>query len=159
MNNARINNEINLTYPDGYMEMGEEDLKKYFTVSEKRWGVYNADAHSLLSVSWTKGGFLGFLTDTESVLIGIESCLRRNLLNYQRVDSYKIKVASKNKKPNARGIRFEYRVNDAALVQAGDIVVFKHKKLYYVFYFITRKNNAIEQLPTFRDILESVTVD
>ena len=158
MNNARINNELSLTYPDGFSEMGEEELKKYFSTAENRWGVYNADLHAILSVSWTKAGFWSFAADTESVMIGIESRLRRNLVNYQRISSYRYNVASKKKKPNAHGIRFEYRVDDAAIVQAGDIVVFKQKKLFYVIYYITRKLNAAEQLPAFREVLDSVTV-
>ena len=154
MNNTKINNEINLTYPDSFKEMGEAELIRYFSSAQNRWGVYDADRHIILSVGWTKGGFRDALTDAESVLIGIETRLRRSLVNYQRVASYQYKVASKK----ARAIRFEYRVNDAALVQVADFVVFKYNKKFYVIQYITRLTNAAEVRPEFEEVLKSVTL-
>ena len=154
MNTARINNELNLTYPDGFSEMGEEELIKYFSTPENRWGVYNAAEHIILSVSWTKAGFFSFLADAESVLIGIEGRMRKNLLNYQRVTDYKMPIA-KNK---AYGIRFEYRVNDARLVQVGDIITFKVKNKFYVIHYITRKENAGSAREAFKATLDSISI-
>ena len=154
MNTASINNELNLTYPDGYKEMSEEELARYFSSPANRWGAYNADEHIILSVSWTKAGFFSFMSDAESVLIGAEGRMRRNLLNYQRISSFKTTVASKK----ARGIRFEYRVNDARLVQVGDLIVFKQKNKYYAVHFITRKLNAGSSRKAFEEILKSISV-
>ena len=154
MNTVKINNEINLTYPDGFKEMGEAELARYFGSAENRWGVYDADRHIVLSVGWTKVGFKNLLTDAESILIGIEARLRRTLVNYQRVTSYKYKIAGKK----AQGIRFEYRVNDAALVQVADLVVFKHNKKFYAVHFITRQSSAIAGRLEFQQALNSVTL-
>ena len=54
MNTVKINNEINLTFPDGFNEMGEEELTRYFSSPNNRWGAYNADEHIILSVGWKK---------------------------------------------------------------------------------------------------------
>lgn len=151
MNKVKVNNVINLTYPDGFKEMGDEDLTKYFRSSENRWGVYNADEHIILSVSWTKAGLL---TDAEMMLIDIESRLCRNLLNYQRISSFKTKVANKK----AYGIRFEYRVNDARIVQVADMVVFKFKNQFYAVHYITRKANAASSRLALEEVLKSVSV-
>jgi hypothetical protein len=154
MNTARINNELNLTYPDGFTEMSEEELARYFSTPQNRWGVYNAAEHIVLSVSWTKAGFLSFLSDAESVLIGIEGRTRRNLLNYQRVSEYKMNI-SKNK---AYGVRFEYRVNDARIVQVGDLIAFKVKNKYYIINYITRKENAGAAREALKATLDSISV-
>lgn len=154
MNKARINNEIELTYPDGFREMSEDELSKYFSSPANRWGAYNADEHIILSVSWTKKGFLSFLTDEESILIGAESCMKRNLLNYQRISSFKTTVASKK----ARGIRFEYRVNDAKIIQVGDLIVFRQKNKFYAVHYITRKANAGSSRVAFEETLKSISV-
>ena len=154
MNNVRINNEVNLTYPDGFAEMNEEALAKYFGSPANRWGVYDGENHVILSVSWTKGGFFSFLTDAESMLIGVEGRMRRNLLNYQRISSYKTKIGKKK----AYGIRFEYRVNTSKMVQVGDLVSFKHKKNYYAIHLITRKTNAAAPRVAFEETLKSITV-
>ncbi len=153
MNNAKINNEIDLAYPDGFRPMSEEEMTRYFGSPENRWGVYDPDKHIILSVSWTKAGFLQTFTDAESVLIGIESRLCRNLLNYQKVTSYKQKLG----KQKAEAIRFEYRVNDARIVQVGDVVVVKYKKKFYVIHYIIRKATATRDLPVFKEVLDSVS--
>lgn len=156
MNNVKINNELNLAYPDDFREMGEEELSKYFGSAENRWGVYDADKHIILSVSWSKPGFFRSLTDAESVVIGTEMRLRRGLLNYQRISTFKMKLQKKKK---AEGLRFEYRVNDKKLVQVADLIIFKHKKKFYSIYYITRKSNAAEVRPAFKDVLDSIQLD
>lgn len=153
MNNVKINNTINLTYPDSYREMGDEELTRYFSTPKDRWGVYDSDRHIILSVSWSK---VGFLTDEETALFGMEARMRRNLLNYQQISSFKTKIASKKK---ACGVRFEYRVNDAKLVQVADLIVFKNKNRFYYIYFITRRMNAAAERLEFEEILKSITAD
>jgi len=152
MNNAKINNEIELTYPDGFNQMGEEELSRYFGTAADRWGVYDAENHTILAVGWRKAGFFANLADEESCMIGIESRMRRSLLNYQRLSSYQPKIGKKK----YYAIRFEYRVKDAALVQLADLVVIKYKKKFYTIHYITRKNNAIEMLPAFEEVLKSI---
>ena len=154
MNTAKINNELTLTYPDGFGAMDDEALTKYFRSPQNRWGVYNEAEHIILSVSWTKAGFLSFLTDAESVIIGAEGRMQKNLLNYQRVSSYKMEIA-KNK---AYGIRFEYRVNDARIVQVGDLIAFKLKNKFYIIHYITRKENAGSAREAFKATLDSISI-
>ena len=151
MTNVKINNEINLNYPDGFKEMGEEELTRYFGTPKDRWGVYNADNHSILSVSWTKAGFM---SDAETELYEMTARLRRRLLNYQQITSYDLKIA----KTKAYGVRFEYRVNDSARVHIVDLVVFKNKGKYYAVYFITRKHNAASARPAFKEVLDSIAL-
>lgn len=154
MNNATINNEISLTYPDGFNVMSEDELSKYFGSPQNRWGVFDAENHVILSVGWTKKKLLSFLVDAESAMIGAEARLSRNLVNYQRVTSYKTKLGKKKK---AKGIRFEYRVNDSVSIHVGDLVIFKHKKKIYSVYYICRKSKAAQVLPAFEEVLKSIT--
>ena len=154
MNNVKINNELNLTYPDGFFVMDEEALTKYFRTPQDRWGVYNEAEHIILSVSWKKAGILSFFHDAESVLIDIEGRMRRRLLNYQRVTEYKMNIA-KNK---AYGVRFEYRVNDARIVHVGDLISFKYKNKYYLIHYITRKENAGSARESFKATLDSISI-
>ena len=151
MSNVKINNAINLTYPDNFKEMSDEELTRYFSSPKNRWGVYNADEHIILSISWTKAGFL---TDAEMMLMDIEARLSRRLLNYQKISSFKTKVASKK----AHGIRFEYRVNDARIVQVSDMIVFKVKNRFYAIHYITRKVNAASSRLVLEEVLKSVSV-
>jgi hypothetical protein len=154
MNTIQINNELNLTYPDGFETMGEEELIRYFRTPADRWGAYNADDHIILSVSWKKAGFKYLFTDAESYMIEVEAVLHRTLLNYQRITDYNMKIGKKK----SYAIRFEYRVKDAALVQLCDLVVFKHKKHFYSVYYVTRKKGSSAKLPAFEEVLKSITL-
>lgn len=151
---ARINNEFDLTYPDGFEEMNEAALTRHFGSAENRWGAYEAAQHIILSVSWAKASFMKTLGDADVYLSGLEARLRRSLVNYQRVTDYQMKIG----KQKAYGIRFEYRVNDSVNIHVGDIVVFKHKKKYYAVYYITRKKNAASSRPAFQETLQSITL-
>lgn len=152
MNKATINNVMNLNYPDGFKEMGNEDLAKHFSSPDNRWGVYNESEHVILSVNWVKAGLFA---DAEMKMIDLEARLKRGLINYQRVSSYKMEIA----KQKAEGIRFEYRVNDTARVHVADLIVFKHKKLFYMIHIITRKSNAGTARRDFEEVLKSITIN
>ena len=154
MYNVKINNEIDLTYPESFVEMSEEELTRHFGKPDNRWGAFDADQHIILSFSWAKSSFVKTLGDADLYLSEIEARLRRGLVNYQRVLSFNTKVGGKK----AFGIRFEYRVNDSVNIHVGDLVVFKYKKKYYAVYFITRKKNAASSRPAFQEMLQSITL-
>lgn len=151
---VRINNEINLTYPDDFDVMSEEALVKYFSTAQNRWGVYNEAKHILLSVSWTKAGGIGKPSDPETMLTTVEARMCRNLLNYQKVGSFKTKIGGQK----AQGIRFMYRVNDKRLVQVADLFVFKYKKNLYAVHYITRQLSAADDRLILQEVLNSLTV-
>ena len=152
MNTVKINNEVNLTYPESFKEMGGEELTRYFGKPDDRWGAYDADRHIILSVSWAKAGFMS--SDPEMVAAEAEARLRRNLLNYQRISEFNIKIASKK----AYGVRFEYRVNDSCRVHISDMIVFKYKKNFYTIYYVTRKKNAGEYRLDLEEIIKSISL-
>ena len=154
--NMMINNEVGLTYADSFSEMNEAELARYFGSPADRWGAYDAGRHIILSVGWKKAGFMQ--SDPEMHLFDIQSRLRRSLINYQEITTYKTKVASA-KKDNACGVRFEYRVKDSVRVHVADLVVFKHKKNFYTIYFVSRKANAAEVRADLKEILQSATLN
>ena len=155
MKREKINGEIGLEYPESYGDMSAEELTRYFSSPDNRWGAYDAERHIILSVAWAKRGFFGMLTDTESFLYGLESRMRRNLVNYQQICRIKTKLG----KIQAHGVRFEYRVNDACRVHVADLVAFRYKKRYYAIYFVSRKTNAASSRLEFSEILKSVTFE
>ena len=154
MTNANINNEIGLSYPEGYKEMTEQELTKYFGSPNNRWGIYNADKHVIISFGWTKGGFLSSLTDADSFLMGMVSRMRRSLVNYQQTAEFETRIANKK----AKGVRFEYRVNDSIRIHTSDLIVFKNKKKFYAVQFVAHKATAEEYRTDFLEVLKSVSI-
>lgn len=154
MSQVTVNNAINLTYPDSYHEMTEEELQRYFSTAENRWGVYDEERHVVLSVFWSKAGFFSFMSDAESFLIPIEARYKRKLINYRRKDASKIKIAKKK----GYGFSFEYRVNNANMYQIGELRAIKHKGRYYVFQYIGRRITDDECRADYNAMVESVTL-
>ena len=154
MPDVKINNELTLTYPEGFQEMNEETLTRYFSSPKNRWGVYDPERHVIISVSWTKAGFFSFLTDAENVLLSAQARMRSNLINYKRTSSSKMKIAGKK----GFGFRFEYRVNDRNIYQSGDLRAFKYKGKFYALEYIGRRITDEEHHPIFEEVMESVKV-
>jgi len=153
MNNVKINNEMNLNYPDSFREMSAEELTKFFRSPDNRWGAIDPDRHIIFSVSWAKAGFMN--SDPEMAVSEAEARLRRSLLNYQRISEFNIKIASKK----AYGVRFEYRVDESCRVQISDMIMFKYKKNFYTIYYVTRKKNAGAYRLDFEEIIKSISLD
>ena len=154
MNDAVINNKVRLSYPDGFNEMGEEELTRYFGSTANRWGVFDPQRNMIISVSWKKAGFFGFMKDAETVLIDVEAHMKRSLVNYQRTEYFKTKL----NKRKGRGIRFEYRLDASARVHTGEIRVFKIGGMFYALRFIGRKPADEANHKLFEELMESVSV-
>lgn len=154
MNTAAINQELTLSYPDSFALMSEEELQRYFSSAQNRWGAYDAERHMILSVSWTKAGFLSFLSDAETMLIGVEARFKRNLINYRRLAASKTKIAGKK----GYAIRFEYRANEANIYHISEIRAIKYKKKYYAIQYIGRRITDDACRPDYEEAVKSIVL-
>ena len=154
MNSVKINNEIGLNYPDGFSEMSAEELTRHFGSAEQRWGIFNPQKHSVISVGWAKAGVKYSMTDAESYLLDMTARMRRSLINYQQISEYQMIIAKKK----AYGVRFEYRVNDSVRVHVSDLIVFKNKKNFYAIQFAARKPSADDDRADLLEVIKSITV-
>ncbi len=154
MENAKINNELTLQYPDGFHEMTEEDLKKYFVTDGNRWGIHDPERHVVISVAWTRSTFLSYLTDAKSVVGGSERCMKSNLKSYQRIGKLSTEIASKK----ASGIAFQYHPTDANIIQYSEMLAFRQKNMFYVIVYLTHKDKNSDCHPLFDDLLKSIQI-
>ncbi len=154
MKNLVINNELKATYLDSFHEMNSDELKKFFVSDQNRSGIYDENLHMIISVSWTKPGFLNYITDAKSVLKGTEYRMKNNMTNYRRLDSINCEIASKK----AVGFRFEYLVGGTDIIQTGETYVFKQKNKYYAIHVISRKEGVGQCRQIAEDFLRSMTL-
>lgn len=137
MKKANINNALTAEYTESFVEMNSAELKKFFITDKGRCGFHDEDRHMILNVAWTKPGILGFLTDERSVLRGAEMRLRHNIPTYHKIGDISAEIAD----CKAIGIRFEYKVIGADVIQYSDLYVFKLGKMYYSPQLIARKDD------------------
>lgn len=153
MKNLLINNELKCVYSDGFHEMTGDELKKYFLSDENRCGIYDESRHFIISVSWIKKNFFTFITDAKSVVNGAEYRLKKNLVNYRRVDRMKCEIAGKK----ADGIRYEYTAVNADVEQIGELYVFRHHHMFYFVHLAARQDNFEESRRELTELLRSMT--
>lgn len=152
MKKTIINNEISCAYPDCCLPMTGDDLKRYFSCTDNRVGFRSEERHFAISAAWSKPGIINFLTDSASVIRGAERNMKKNLPDYKNTETYRFKVGSQN----AFGIRFEYTATDKPIIQSGELAVFRYKKKFYSFYYISWKELNVENHAEFQQMLDSI---
>ena len=154
MKKTTINNELTLSYNEHFRVMTSDELVKYCGTAVNHWGIRDEESHGLFIVSWTRPGFLNFLTDAKSVLGGSERCMKKNLCHYDREDSFTMDVAG-NK---AHGIRFTYDVTGTDITQIGETSVFRANKKFYVIQYVSRLDHDGQNRGVYHGILRTVAM-
>lgn len=154
MINKTINNELRCKYPEHYHTMTADELEQFFSYRENRFGIRDEERHSVISLSWTKPGIINYLTNAASVLNGAEKCMKKNLQDYRKIESYSLTVASQK----AHGLRFEYTVTGKTIVQCGELIVFRVNNKFYSAHYISKKELNSSNLPEFQSVLESLSL-
>lgn len=154
MKQATINSELSICYTDNFHEMTTDELTRFFGSPACRWGVFDEQQHAVVSVTWTKAGFLNLLTDAKSVVGGAEIRMKRNLQNYRREASVSMEIAD----IRAKGIRFSYTADNSDTVQRGEMIGFRMKNKFCVIQFLSRSEGYDESHRQYEDMLQSVAV-
>lgn len=153
MNNTFINGELSVCCPDGFSVMEEAELKRFFTETQNRWGIYNKDIHTIISFSKTKDStLLSFITDAKAVAKGLEARHKTSLQNYRHKDEGSAAVLQ-NK---AYTISFTYTADDADVTQCGKLTVFKFGKCFYTVHCTVREDYASQGYQALEAVLDSL---
>ena len=151
MPSMTINNELRMSYPDGFCEMSADDLLRFFSSAQNRQGIYDGDRHILLSVAWTKPGVLNYLTDVRTILMRAELGMKRAISSYRQTEMFKTEIAGKK----GQGIRFAFTAQDTELPQIGELTVFRAGNKFYAVTFVAREAGIEESRAVLREITQS----
>ncbi|MBQ3404308.1 MAG: hypothetical protein IJG63_02680 [Oscillospiraceae bacterium] len=161
MNKALINNELSLSYPDGFQLMDREELKNaYLDDNPDRWGIRDGERHGLISVWWHESGqmlssFARHFGGVKSIAKSIEAKLRKGFRrnNYKFGGFFPTQLCGEE----AHGLRYEYSVGDIA--QYAETIVVQHKNRCYTVYYYARKDGDPSNHRLFEDILSSMSFE
>ena len=75
MSTTQLNNELNLTYPEGFKVMTPEDLKQYkFFEEAPGFCINDSDRHIIISVSWRQSNpFVAMLVSSADIAKNMEA--------------------------------------------------------------------------------------
>lgn len=149
-----INDELCLCYPQGFHELDEKETQRFFTTSQNRKSIYDENRHILISIAWTKPGFLNYLTDAKTILYRAESGTKRGLPDYRRTDLSQSRIGGKK----AQLVRYEFTALDSEVEQCGEMAVFRAGNKFYALTFVARKDGIRENRAVYDEIVQSITL-
>ena len=154
MNQALIHSQLSLSYPDGFREMDQEEMKRlYQDDNPDRWGIWDQERHIILTVLWHDSNvFLSALASAKDVAKSTEKQLKRGMKNhcYQFGGFFQTELSGQE----AHGFRYSYHIGD--IVQTAEALVLKRKNTCYTIYYYTREELDLVSRPVFERILRSI---
>ena len=136
---AVINNEVLLSYPEGFEEMDRKALKEAFLDDNpNRWGIKDEKRHMLVTVLWNRTNMItAMITGPSTIADSVEHKMKTSLnkSRYKFGGFERKKVSGRN----ANGFTYEYVLEDTE--QIGEVLVFQNVNCYYTLYTYALKEN------------------
>ena len=116
MSTVQLNKELNLTYPDSFVELTQEDLKKHkFFEEAPGFCIQDAERHIMISVSWRQANpFVAMLAGSADIAKNMEAKIRKPMgkFGYHLEGFMNREIGGKT----ADGYRYTYKVQDIGMM-------------------------------------------
>jgi|GEM_PF-5051742 len=152
MKEATFKNLIHLEVPEDFVELNEEENKKFFTGDLSRISFRNKEKHILLSLSQSKVSFLYRLYGVKTALNGALNGMAKSLKDYEALGEQESVIFDQK----ALTAAFSFTAKDADVKQYGELSVFKIKNVFYAIYCVSKfedKEESKEIFARFRSSL------
>ncbi|MBR6349161.1 MAG: hypothetical protein IKR67_01310 [Lachnospiraceae bacterium] len=149
-----LNNELEITFPDGFIEMGPDSMAGLSFV-EKGRGVCMKDEgrHIIITVGWKHIGKLaGLLLNENDLEINMETRIRNahTFLSYEDLGPKDIILGGEK----CEGFVYGY-VAKCEVKMQGESYVLRHGDILYYLHYYTRREFAFENSSVFYSIIDS----
>lgn len=155
MNDVVVHGSLNLSYPDGFGVMDEEELRLlYQDDNTDRWGIWDKERHLIFVVYWhDSSALLGKMVGTKSLAKRAERLLSKGLkANAYHCDGfYSTQVAG----TEAEGFVYTYQVQDVN--QVARVTVLRHGACCYTLYWYAREEGDPTDAQVLDDLLASIS--
>ena len=136
---AIINNEVMLSYPDGFEEMDRAQLKDAFLDDNpNRWGIKDEKRHMMVTILWNRTNMISaMITGPGTIADSAEHKMKTSLSKSQyKCNGFERKKVSGR---NANGFTYEYVLE--GVEQIGEVLIFQNVNCYYMLYTYALKKN------------------
>ena len=154
METVVLNNEMQLSYPDSFHVMSEEELSKMTFFGEAPgWCISDPERHIDVSVSWKKtNGLFAKILNTREIAKNMEAQIRKPMGQYgYRLDSFLEKELGGRR---ADGYLYAYEVQGTGM--AGESLYLKNGNTFYYIHCYFRDAMRDDSLPVLDEIFGSV---
>ena len=140
-----LNNELEITLPDGFHILTEEELAGMnFSDGKPDLCISDPERHIIISIAWRKSGFAAHLLSAKDVIGKMESGIRKSMEPY----GYSLETfltEDMNGTP-AEGFRYEYEAQGISMI--GETFSVRKGKVFYYIHCYLRKALREESLQT-----------
>ena len=154
MSNEVINNQLQITVPDGFRILTKEEMNAmYLDDNPDRWGMRNDEMHHTVAVLYHKSNpLLAMLADAKGIAESTQMKLSVGLsaYQYQKGEFFPAMVSGKD----AYG--FTYRYVNHGVPTGGTVLVFKNKNICYTVYDYSAEDYTEANRPVFEEICISL---
>ena len=155
MKTAEIKGGLTFSYPNNFVEMSKDELRKAYGPLDfrKRAGFRDENTHMLFVVQWKdEGKLFSKPVDDKSTIERSEKQLSQfyHDKNYELVGFFTTQVAGRE----AQGLTHRYHLMD--LDQQATIVAFHTETTSYMVYYYTRPERVEENQPIYDQIMASM---
>lgn len=153
METVLLNNELNLTYPDGFHEMGKEELSRQtFYDTAPDWSISDPDRHMVIAISWKRtNGLLAKLLNTKDMAVKMEAKIKVPMQQYgYRLEGF---VAREPGGRRGDGYRYVYEVQDTGM--SGESIYLKNGNTFYYIHSYYRTSLKEDSLAVLDGIFDS----
>lgn len=132
METVKLNNDLDLSYPDGFHVMTEEELKKHkYFEGAPGFCIEDPERHIILSVSWRQANpFVAMIAGTADIARNMEAKIRKPMkkFDYQTEGFMKRDIGGRT----ADGFRYTYKVQD--IVMCGESLSARNGSNFYYIH-------------------------
>ena len=150
MGRTLLNNELDLTYPDSFAVMTEEELKKHeFYEDAPAFCISDPDRHIVISFSVRKANpFVAMLAGTKEVAKNMEAKIRKPMSKFgYQLEEFTTREIGGN---HADGFRYSYEVQGTGMM--GETLSVKSGSSFYYIHCYFRKELREESLAVLDEI-------
>ena len=152
----KLNEELTVTYPDGFHVMDEEEKKKLNAIGGIGEVITDPDRHIILSFGWKKtGGLISKMFSAENASKEVEKNYKSAMkpYDYHFGDRFSRTIAGEK----AEGFSFGYIAQEIEMY--AESYVLKHKKGFYYIHYYSRTSVKEENAAVLNDILDSAVFE
>lgn len=155
MEKMKLNNELTITYPDGFHVMDQEELGKHQYFGEAPgWSISDPDRHIMISAAWKKtNGIVAKLLNTKDIARQMEAGIKAPMqqYGYQFEEFLSLQAGGKT----ADGYRYSYTVQEIGM--SGESLCIKNKSTFYYIHCYYRTEQKEESIALFEKMIGEIS--
>ena len=151
MTKTAINNELNITLPEGFHEMDEAEKGKMNFYNEEPGCCFSdPDRHMVLSVSWKKNLLGSILIGTKEVAANMEKSIRKPMAQF----GYSLQGYVTEDIGGAAAEGFRYSYTAEGIEMTGESLSAKKGRTFYYIHCYMRTELLDESTEVLKEILK-----